>query len=211
MTTRCCARIGMIARFTGSGPIRRFILDDNTPQDADAYSNSRSFDLAPGNYTITDTIPTNRLLTASNCTGGATSVNLASGAVAIALTSGEQVTCTFVNERPVTIRGRVYDDRNHNGRRSAAEPFLAGWQFTLYQGNTTTIVASGQTDNSTLLASFTQLPAGEYTLCETLPAGWITSDPVGLTAPYNQPCRSVTLAPSQVATLTRLFLPLLRR
>lgn len=188
-------------RFTGSGPIRRFVLDDNTPQDTDAYSNSRSFDLAPGSYTITETIPTNRLLTAIHCTGGNTNVDLSGGAVSIALASGKQVTCTFVNERPVTIRGRVYDDRNHNGRRSAAEPFLASWQFTLYQGNTTTIVASAQTDSSTLLASFTQLPAGEYTLCETLPAGWITSAPVGLTAPYNQPCRSVTLAPGQVATL----------
>ncbi len=187
-------------RFTGSAPLGRFILDDNTPQDTDAYGNSRSFDLAPGSYAFTETIPTNRLLTAINCTGGDTNVDLARGAATINLAGNEQVTCTFVNEKPATIRGRVYNDRNHNGRRNGSEPFLTDWQFTLYHGDTQEIVASGFTTGTAPMATFTRLPPGDYTLCETLPVGWINSDPAPLTSPYNQPCHALTVAPGQVVT-----------
>lgn len=188
-------------RFTGSGVIGRFFLDDTQPNDGDAYSNSRTFNLAPGSYTFSENVPNNRLLIAINCTGDNTNVNLASATATINLTSGADVTCTFVNESPVTIRGRVYNDRNHNGRRNGNEPFLAGWTFTLYRGNTSAIVASGLTAGATPQVNFTQLPAGSYTLCETLPGGWINSDPATLTQPYNAPCRPVAVTPGQTVTL----------
>jgi uncharacterized repeat protein (TIGR01451 family) len=187
-------------RFTGRAPLGRFILDDNTPQDTDAYGASRSFDLAPGSYTFTETIPINRLLTAINCTGGDTGVNLALGAATINLAANEQVTCIFVNEKPATIRGRVYNDRNHNGRRNSSEPFLTDWQLTVYRSDTQELVASGFTTGTAPMATFTHLAPGGYTVCETLPSGWVNSDPAPLTPPYNLPCHTLTLAPGQVVT-----------
>lgn len=187
-------------RFTGSAPLGRFILDDSTPQDTDRYTSSRTFSVQPGVYVITETVPTNRLLASITCNGN-TSADLVNGTATIAIANGETVTCTFVNERPVTIRTRAYEDRNLNGRRNGNDPLLTGWQMAVYRDSSSAIVTSGLTEGNPPTATFSGLLAGTYTVCETLPSGWANSDPGTLTAPYGQPCRSVTLAPAEAVTL----------
>lgn len=126
---------------------------------------------------------------------------MAQGAVTLQIGSEAEVTCTFVNERPATIRGQVYEDHNRNGRRNSTEPFLADWPLAVYISGTQTLVAEGRTTGTAPLVSFNRLLAGSYTLCVTLPAGWGNSDPATVTQPYNLPCRSLAVLPGQLATV----------
>ena len=68
-----------------------------------------------------------------------------------------------------------YLDEDEDGERDPDEPGLPDWEFTLtdVQG---TPVAQGTTDGDGNL-SFTDLPLGIYEVCETLPEGWVNSDP----------------------------------
>ena len=69
----------------------------------------------------------------------------------------------------------------------------------------TATVASGVTSSTATAglyqATFRNLRAGSYTVCETLQAGWTNSTPGSIDAAYGQPCKSVTLTPGQGATL----------
>jgi hypothetical protein len=73
------------------------------------------------------------------------------------------------------IHVEKYHDLDENGERDPDEPGLSGWHFDLKdsQGNT---VAGGDTNGEGKL-SFEDLPFGCYTVCETLPEGWVNSDP----------------------------------
>jgi hypothetical protein len=88
---------------TGSS-ISNFSLDD----DADpALSNTKVFsDLMPGARTVTETANTEWDLTALSCPGGGgnTTTSLATRTASIGLDAGENVTCTFVNQRKARLR-----------------------------------------------------------------------------------------------------------
>ncbi len=77
---------------TGNGLNHQFLLDD----DADpALSNTHTLSLPPGTYVAGETLPAGWNQTSAECSDG-------SPATAIGLTSGETVTCTFVNTYTLT-------------------------------------------------------------------------------------------------------------
>jgi hypothetical protein len=100
---------------------------------------------------------------------------------------------------PQTIEVSKYDDTNVNGVRDGdpLEPGLSGWEFALRAGTATTgtPLATGTTGPSGT-TSFSRSP-GQYTVCETLKAGWKNTDP-GL----NPPCETVTITGSSGASLS---------
>ncbi len=80
--------------FTGSGPLGSFSLVDN----GTGGSSSRTFTgLAPGNYSVTESVPANWSLTGATCSTPAGTV--AGATATIAVTGRSSVVCTFRNTR----------------------------------------------------------------------------------------------------------------
>lgn len=178
-------------RFDGTAPIGRFRLDDIEPQDADALGNSRSFTVAAGVYLVTQTVRGNWYLTDIACDPAANAgVDLANAQVALTVANGDDVTCTFVNQKAGSIRAKLFHDRNGNGTRQGKEPFHVGWTVNLLDDQNVQ-VASEITNNNGKV-SFTNLRPGSYTLCEVLQDG--------LTHP--QPCQPVQIGPNEIAEIT---------
>jgi hypothetical protein len=180
--------------FTYTGGLGTFRLDNPAVDDGDAYFNSQSFSRPPGTYTITQGNLSNWQLVSIVCVGGTTSVNLATRSVVIT-TGSSNVSCTFTNVQRVDITVRVYNDLNNNGVRNNNEPWLEGWTITASSSPTLTTPLQGTT-NAQGRVNFTNAPAGEYTICETVQAGWTHTQPVGPT-----PCYTVSLAPGSNITL----------
>ena len=108
---------------------------------------------------------------------------------AIHLGTNADATGYSFGERGTTISGVVYKDVNSDGTRAAGEPPIAGVTITLKDGlgavvRTTTTAADGT-------YSFFGLPAGNYQVEETQPAGYGSSTP---------DTRSITVAPGISAT-----------
>jgi len=148
---------GQAFSYTGSfGPF------DLTPTAVGASGKaSTTFDdLAPGSYDVAETVPADWNLVGSSCSDGSTVDD-------IDLSAGETVTCTFTNERE---RGaiRIVKTRDHYNTPGGPSAH-AGVTFTVTQGNTT--IATVQTDASGE-ACVSGLLDGDYTVTETLPAGY---------------------------------------
>ena len=178
-------------RFDGTAPIGRFRLDDITPQDADSVGNSQSFTLEAGSYVVTQRVRNGWFLTDIACDTMANTVtDLANKQVTFNVVNGDDVTCTFVNQKAGIIRATLFHDRNGNGTRQGREPFNVGWTVNLLDDQNVQIAT--QTTNNNGKVSFTNLRPGDYTVCEVLQNG--LSNP--------QPCRPLQIAPHQIAQLT---------
>jgi uncharacterized repeat protein (TIGR01451 family) len=82
--------------FTGSGPLGSFTLVDDGKDESTA---SRTFaNLAPGTYTVTETVPDDWELTGITCTPGKTAV-ITGPQVAITIAPGDAVVCTYRDTR----------------------------------------------------------------------------------------------------------------
>ncbi|MCE7986163.1 MAG: hypothetical protein DYG89_33725 [Caldilinea sp. CFX5] len=192
-----------------NGSFGAFQLDDPAVDDGDATTDTRTFSVAPGAYTVRRNNPTGWFTEAITCTPSAgTTVDLAEHRVNITIGAEEAITCTFSVARAVTISARAFNDlvRNNTnlGKRNAGDPWQEGWTMTVATSPTTT-VTSGVTSSTATAglyqAAFHNLRAGSYTVCETLQAGWTNSAPGSLAPVYGQPCKSVTLTPGQGAIL----------
>ncbi len=169
-----------------------------------APSDRHTLEVVPGTYTITETVNNYHDLTGAVCTddigGGPVSfvADYANGNISgLALAPGDEVTCTFTNERWARIRARVFNDyngldstTNFDGIINNSETGLSGRQLHLYGDAsgapdtvnplsvaTVSIPNNGQTNsNGTIQIYFSNMPggpiAGDYWLCETVPAGW---------------------------------------
>jgi len=191
--------------FQGSfGP---FILDDPALDDSDAYTNTKSFTVAPGSYTVRRNNPAGWFTTAIVCTpDGKGGTNVAQRSAAITVAEGDNVTCTFTVERAVVINTRAFNDlvrRNTNlGKRNAGDPWLNGQPMTLTTSPTQTL-GSGVTApvGNASQVSFVNLRPGSYTVCTAFPADWTLTTPTDVDPAYGQPCKTVTLTPGQAATV----------
>ena len=173
-----------IQNFRFGGALGVFSLDDITPQDSDTVLTSRSFTKAAGSYVISQTVPTGWVLAAVNCTPAEKAqVDLNTKRVTITAVAGDNITCTFVNQRTVKITARKFQDNNGDKRRQAAEPWLPGWTMTAYDSNST-VAASGVT-GSTGQVILSALRPDTYTICETGQAGWNNTLPGALNPTYN--------------------------
>jgi len=140
-----------------------------------AGKDSRTYaDILPGTYDVAETVPANWNLVSSACSDG-------SAVSSIGLSAGETVTCTFHNARE---RGAIdiYKLFKHAATGSGNQP-QAGVEFTISGGDlsspiTTTTQADGHACVSGLLVSAL---AGNYTVTETVPAGYHNVDLAGAT------------------------------
>ena len=132
---------------------------------------SRTFsDIGPGTYDVAETVPTGWNLTSSTCDDG-------SLVTAIGLSAGETVTCTFTNARE---RGALIIDkeRKHAASGTGDHPHN-GVTFTVTGGSTPAggvvavtageSAAAGRACVDNLVVSSL---AGNYTVTETVPAGY---------------------------------------
>ncbi len=112
-------------------------------------------DLAPGGYQVTETA-------VADYTAGVTCTNGASGggSVTVDLTSGADVTCTFVNTFSPTLPASLTIVKQVVGDVPAAD-----WQFTGDLGAFTLPAAGGQ-------QTFSDLAPGGYQVTETAVAGY---------------------------------------
>ncbi len=88
------------------------------------------------------------------------------------------------------LTGRVFDDLNGSGTLDGNEPGLAGWTVDLLDASNA-VIETAQTDSGGAY-SFRGLPAGQYTVEDEVPAGYLPSSPPASLSPY-----SVTLADGQ--------------
>jgi hypothetical protein len=185
--------------FRFDGDLGDFKLDDASRDEEDDEDAGKSFEVSPGVYNVGELVPHRWLLVNILCQGGNTLVNLAGEFVAITAAAGDDITCTFVNERDTTVRVRVYNDANENGERDRRERGLPGWTITLY--NAAGEVASGVT-NIHGKVNFRYLPAGEYTVCQTQTDGWTNTQPGALDPNFdNQPCYTFESEPAEFVYL----------
>jgi beta-glucanase (GH16 family) len=193
-----------------NGTLRGFALDDVVVDDGDAYTNTRTFTVAPGSYSVQRNNSQTWLTTAIVCTpqSGA-AIDLAQRRVTLTVAAGDDVTCTFTVVRSVTITARAFNDlvRNNTnlGKRNAADPWLQNWTMTLATAPTAT-VASTVTQPTAVAnvysAIFRYLHPGSYTVCTTLPGDtWTLTTPTAIDPAYGRPCKAVTLQPGQRALL----------
>ena len=131
----------------------------------EAGKDSRTFgDLVPGTYDAAETEPAGWNLVSATCSDG-------SPVSAIAVSGGETVTCRFVNRRE---RGAILITklRKHAAGGSGDQPH-PGVSFTV-NGTSVVTDANGQ-------ACVENLLMGDYTVTETLPAGYINVGPLSQT------------------------------
>lgn len=190
-----------IQNFRFTAALENFQLDDATPDDNDAMQRQQRFIVDPGVYTFTAKTPKTWFLTAIQCDPTANgAVDLTNGTVTITVVAGDDVTCTFVNQRGVTLRTITYQDSNGNGRRNQDEPYLADWQVLLYgeQGE----ALSTQSTNGYGKANFNYLaPTQSYELCEMVATPWVNTQPNTLDETLNQPCYAPISAPGAIGTV----------
>ena len=198
--------------FTGN--LGAFLLDDPDNDDGDGYTNSRTFSVNPGVYTVQRNNPSNWVTSAIACTPtNKATINLLQRHATITVAPGDNVTCTFTVTQQVRITARVFNDlvrRNTNlGKRNAGDPWLPGWTITLFTNPATPIV-SNITQSTTVAGlyevHFRYLSSGSYTTCVTLPnsapnSTWLPTTPTTIDPAYGNPCKTVVLQPGQWATV----------
>lgn len=140
--------------------------------------------LRPGRFSVTEVVPTGWALQDVVCVGGAVNATPIADGVTITLLSGESITCIFNNLLTQPQTGAIvvskYHDLNANGVNDN-EPLLANWPMTVFQNGAE--VATGLTKENGRVRF--NLPAGSYTVCETLQDGWQNSHPGTLCQPVN--------------------------
>lgn len=182
--------------FSFGGSLGNFKLDDIMPQDGDAFSNSKSFTIPAGTYTVTEQQISGYLDANIFCTPSiGTIADLANHQLVINAASGANITCTFVVQREGQIIAGAYNDHNHNHQRNGRDEWLNGWQMQMHspfdpQPLTQATVGEGRT-------VFHNLFAGSYTVCEMQQTGWFNITPNTLNQTYNQPCYTINVAPGQ--------------
>ena len=144
------------------------------------------------------------------CTGAGTFVTPNK----ITLGVGQTATCTITNDDnppaptptpsptlppppPAPQTGSLvvikYNDLNGNGTRDANEPTLSSVTFTVSTGG---VQIGSITTDSSGSATRSGLATGQYTVVESVPAGWVSTDPGG-----SAPTKSASVIAGQTTTL----------
>ena len=180
--------------FSFGGSLGAFLLDDITPQDGDAYTNSKTFAVPAGVYTVTEALPAGYLDANISCnppTG--TIADLTKHQIVINAVAGANLTCTFIAQRAGQIIAGKYNDHNHNHQRNSTDEWLNGWQMQLHNPfNPQVAVQVTAGEGRTV---FNNLFAGTYTVCEVQQTGWFAITPNVANVTYNAPCYTVNVTP----------------
>jgi fimbrial isopeptide formation D2 family protein len=135
------------------------------------------------------TVPTTTGNAAADNTISAISLPVASGATAS--TDPANATGYLFGERGQTLTGTVYRDDDRSNSKQASEPGIQNVTVTLKLGNT--VIATTTTDANGVY-SFPNLPAGAYTVEETQPVGYGSSENPSNSAPVTVPASPTTPA-----------------
>jgi hypothetical protein len=194
------AQPATIQNFRFHGTLGDFQLDSTDVADSDAATNTITFTVAAGVYTVTEAVPLTWQLRQITCTPRALAqIDLRTGRAILTVAEGERLHCTFFNDRGVTVRTRSYHDNNGDRNYSLNENYLSASTVTLYKD--VNIVTGTQITNQFGKANFNYLPPGQYTACLATVSDWINSQPGAVNAAYGAPCYTVTLNPGEMATL----------
>jgi len=132
-------------------------------------------DLIPGSYTVTETLKAGW----RNTSPGGVAPYVKIGVVP----AGGSATVTFGNQELGTLIIFKFNDLNGNGVQDGADGPLSGWDFTVTGGPSPT--PGPYTTNASGLITITGLIPGDYTVTETLKAGWRNTSPGGA-PPYSK-------------------------
>ncbi len=143
--------------------------------------------LPAGSYSVRETLQAGWLSTSPGGQSPSRGVNLAVG----------QTLHTAFGNRKVVTTGQIcvskFHDLNNNGARDAGEPLLPGWTFKVINPAGGAIAATGVTGSDGQYCTPATLPAGVYSVGETLKPGWISTSPGG-----QSPSRGVTVTAGQI-------------
>lgn len=114
--------------------------------------------LAPGNYTVAETVKAGWVVTTIN-------------PVSVSAAANSSTVVNFGNFQLGTISGAKFDDLDGDGTKDANESVLANWTIQLSgtMNATTTTDANGA-------YTFANLGAGMYTLSEVVQSGWVQTE-----------------------------------
>ena len=138
-----------------------------TTDEGAAGEDSQDFaNLLPGDYDVAETVPTNWNLTSATCDNG-------DDPGSITLDAGEDVTCTFVNERE---RGaiEITKTRKHAAATGGEGPH-ADVTFTI-TGEDLPAAGVEVTTDANGVACYDGLLDGDYTVTESVPTGYVSVD-----------------------------------
>ena len=142
----------------------------------DAQGNYAFTGLRPGIYTVVEVTPVGLFDGGERAgtVGGSTRGTVTNDQISnIALQSGEiGVGFDFCEHEPASISGLVYHDANNDGIRNATEAPIAGVRVILRNAQGIA-VGSPQFTDAGGAYQFSQLTAGQYTIQETQPDGWL--------------------------------------
>jgi DNA-binding beta-propeller fold protein YncE len=140
--------------FTAGGGLlpASFQLDDDG-DNANALSNSREFEVAPGSYSVDEVVPAGWIKSSATCSDG-------SSITSIQVSIGETVTCTFTN-RPagkiVVQEDSVPDDPQ---------------DFTFFVSSVPGFQLDDDSDPTLPNTRTVDVVAGSYSVSESVPSGW---------------------------------------
>ncbi|MFZ4658207.1 MAG: choice-of-anchor D domain-containing protein [Caldilineaceae bacterium] len=166
-----------------------FLLDSDLyhsqwDTDGDGIWNTKTSNgVAARNYHVTAQLPFFWGVYGIDCDNPALVTNVGP-TVNFNLTGSAGLSCTYHLKRYAMIRVQNFHDQNGNGRRNAAEPYLPSWRFTLQDSSNAVIQTL--TTNDLGKGTFTDLPAGNYTICVEVPDGWRSTAPGGAPACYTR-------------------------
>ena len=142
--------------------------------------------LAPGTYTVCETVQASWTQTAPTSGANCSSLTGVSGfGFALTLTANQSLQGNnFGNRQTIVpptgqIGGLKWNDLNGNGTREADEPVLAGWQIHLFS-NADASFHQQATTGADGTYNFTGLAPGAYTVCETVQVGWVQTAPTAV-------------------------------
>ena len=194
------AQPATIQNFRFHGTLGDFQLDSTDVDDSDAATNTITFTVAAGVYTVTEAVPLTWQLRQITCTPRALAqIDLRTGRAILTVAEGERLHCTFFNDRGVTVRTRSYHDNNGDRNYNLNEAYLNGSTMTLYKD--TNLLIGSLVTNSLGKANFNYLPPGQYTACSEMPSNWLNSQPGEVNVAFGNPCYTFTLNAGDMTTV----------
>jgi len=178
-----------------------FLLDDPAVDDGDAALNSITYsNVSPGTYSFSEAHQASWELSAITCTPSTrATVDMANRSVTLQVQAGDNIVCTFVNERLVNIDVHKFNDVNGDGVKQSSEPYLSGWEIGIYSSSNQLLFHAVTDANG--LYSKTNLRPGTYKVCETPQSGWTNTLPGTVDSALSRPCYTITLNPGQNASV----------
>lgn len=183
--------------FTFYGPKGMFMLDDDNGVDGedDEFTNRFTISVPAGRHTLSEAMNPSWYLAEINCSVDGT--ERVQRSIALTVATGEEVTCTFVNQHRVELLANVFLDSNGNGEQDAGESGVSGFEVRLYEG--ADLLNHRIVSDASGRALFTRRIPGDYKVCLLLHAEDGSDNSKGdLT--INNPdlrCQSVSLQPGQ--------------